>query len=131
MPSIRLVLVEENKALRGALYEALQSAPEIEVIGTVANVRGVVDRLRALAPDVVLMDIHAQDENVLETVRWFRPLLPRAKIAVLMDDEALVYARAVHCGEMAVFLPKTASPNQLVRALQAACSTKRKERRRG
>jgi len=129
MPTIRLVLVEENKALRGALYEALQTAPEIKVIGTVGNVRGVIDRLRALAPDVVLMDIHAQNENVLETVQWVHPMLPGVKIALLADDEALTYAKAATCGEMAVFLPKTASPGQLIRAIRAACFTKRKETR--
>lgn len=128
MPTIRLLLVEENKALRGALSRALQRAPEIEVVGTVGNVQGVIDRACALAPDVVLMDIHSQNGNVLDMARRLHPLLPDVNVVLLTDDEALMYAEAAEYSEMTIFLPKTASHRKLVHALQAACGAKRKER---
>ncbi|MEU6659627.1 response regulator transcription factor [Streptomyces sp. NPDC046821] len=54
---IRVLVAEDQSAVRAGLVLILGSAPDIEVVGEAADGEEAVERARALRPDLVVMDV--------------------------------------------------------------------------
>ncbi|MEU4106906.1 response regulator transcription factor, partial [Streptomyces tanashiensis] len=55
--AIRVLLADDQSLVRAGFRALLDAQPDIEVAGEAADGDEAVDRVRALRPDVVLMDI--------------------------------------------------------------------------
>lgn len=55
--SIRILLVDDHKMLREALRGILEKAGDIELVAEADDGAAALEMARALAPDVVVMDI--------------------------------------------------------------------------
>jgi two-component system chemotaxis response regulator CheB len=63
---IRVLVAEDSHTVRLLLVMLLESDPEIEVVGQVADGATAVDSARLLRPDVITMDIHMPGLDGLE-----------------------------------------------------------------
>jgi len=55
--TVRVVIVDDHAVLRAGLDQLLGGEPDLEVVGKAASGEEAIDLVRALRPDVVLMDL--------------------------------------------------------------------------
>jgi DNA-binding NarL/FixJ family response regulator len=86
--AVRILVVDDNKALRDAVGRLVKSVPGLEVCGEAENGREGVRKTIDLQPDVVLMDIAMPDVNGLEATRELRRVAPRTEVLVFTEHES-------------------------------------------
>jgi DNA-binding NarL/FixJ family response regulator len=121
---IKVLLVDDNDALREALAEALDDRG-IVVVGQAIDGREGCEAAVELEPDVVVMDIRMPDMSGPDATVWLGKRCPGIRVVGLTayDDEALREAME-RAGATAV-LVKGASIRQIVDAIAAAGSVPR------
>jgi DNA-binding NarL/FixJ family response regulator len=119
---IRLLLVDDQDIVRAGLRSLLERHPDMDVVGEAASGREAIALAQELQPDVVLMDITMPETNGAEATRRIKELAPQVHVLALTihEDEAYFFEmlNAGACG----YIPKRASPNDLLVAIQIAAA---------
>ena len=120
MTPVRVLLVDDQALFREALATLLEVRAEIEVVGEAGNGVEALDRVPALRPDVVLMDLHMPVLDGIGATRRLRVEHPDVRVLALttFDDDEDVFA-ALRAGAVG-YLLKVVSSERLVEALLAA-----------
>jgi len=83
---IRLLVADDNEAIRFGLQALLADEPDITVIGTAADGRQAVTMAVADPPDVVLMDLSMPVLDGVTATREIVREAPSAKVLVLTSS---------------------------------------------
>jgi DNA-binding NarL/FixJ family response regulator len=116
---IRVVIADDQRAVREGLAMLVGLTEGIEVVGTAANGVEAVALANELRPDVVLMDLRMPEMEGAEATRAIRTTLPGTHVLVLTtyaDDESLF--PALQAGARG-YLTKDASAEEIERAIRA------------
>ncbi len=84
----RVVLVDDHQLFRAGLAALMSGCDDFELVGEAASGPEALERVRAVVPDVVLMDIHMPGGDGLEAVKAIKKELPQVKIAMLTVSDA-------------------------------------------
>jgi two-component system, NarL family, response regulator DevR len=119
---IRLVLVDDHAILRQGLRSVLEREDDLIVVGEASSEGEAEAVVRAMAPDVVLLDLKLSAGSDFEGLSLCAKLSaahPRLGLLVLTTflDEDLV-VRAVHAGARG-YVVKDVDTTELVRAIRA------------
>ncbi len=79
MEKIRILIVDDSVVVRQRVGTLLASDPGLELAGTAANGRLALDKLAALKPDLILLDLEMPELDGLQTLAAIRrehPVLP-------------------------------------------------------
>ena len=104
MNRIRVLLVDDAAVIRRLVAQALNRDPALEVVGTAADGQMALNRLTALQPDVVLLDLEMPVMDGWEFAARLRELerengRKRCTIVALSsNDETAVVRRALAAG---------------------------------
>jgi NarL family two-component system response regulator LiaR len=117
---IKVLIADDNAAVRQGLRAYLSLQEEIEVVGEAANGLEAVEQTSHLLPDVVLMDLMMPQLDGIEATKQISSLNPSAQVIVLsgLNEEEKAFS-ATKAGAFSYIL-KGVSPDELVRAIQAA-----------
>ncbi|GGP68149.1 response regulator transcription factor [Streptomyces abikoensis] len=116
---IRVVLADDEHLVRTALRAILGAEPGVEVVGEAATGAEAVSVVRALRPDVVLMDVRMPE---VDGIRATERILagtddpPRVIVVTTFENDAYVYD-ALRAGASG-FLLKRAGADELVQAVK-------------
>ena len=120
MSAVRVLLVDDQALFREALGTLLDARPEVEVVGEAGDGHQALERAAALAPDVVLMDLHMPVLDGIAATRRLRVEQPGVRVLALttFDDDEDVFA-ALRAGALG-YLLKDVSSDRLVEAVLSA-----------
>jgi DNA-binding NarL/FixJ family response regulator len=117
---IRVMLVDDQTLFRESLSVLLAAQPGLEVVGEAADGAEALERVAALRPAVVLMDLRMPVLDGVAATRQLRAAFPAIQVIALttFDDDADVFA-ALGAGALG-YLLKDVSGDTLVAAVRAA-----------
>jgi DNA-binding NarL/FixJ family response regulator len=81
--SIRVVIADDQALVRAGLRKLFEVDSEIEIVAEAATGREVVECVRALRPDVVVLDIRMPDVDGLEATRQLAALTTSTRVLIL------------------------------------------------
>ncbi|GAA3157155.1 response regulator transcription factor [Streptomyces rameus] len=114
---IRVLVAEDQSAVRAGLVLILGSAPDIEVVGEAEDGERAVELARALLPDLVLMDVQMPRlDGVTATRRIVAERLADVLVLTTFDLDAYVFG-ALRAGA-AGFLLKNTEARDLLEAVR-------------
>ncbi len=117
--SISVVIVDDEDLVRGGISLVLEAAGDIEVVGEAADGSEAVRIVRAVRPDIVLLDVHMPTMHGLEAARHIlddRTGETRVIMLTTFDRDEYVYT-AMKAGASG-FLLKSTPPEELTRSIR-------------
>jgi len=120
MTVTRVVLAEDQPMVRSGFRALLDSEPDIEVTGEAATGAEALEQVRALRPEIVVMDIRMPEMDGLEATRRITAdkTLSHTRVLILTTFELDEYVfAALHAGASG-FLLKGGEPADLIRAIR-------------
>jgi DNA-binding NarL/FixJ family response regulator len=120
MKPIRVLLADDQALFREGLRTLLSLQAGVEVVGEAGNGQEALERVKALQPQVVLMDLRMPVLNGVEATRRVRAAHAGCQVIVLttFDDDDDVFD-ALRAGAVG-YLLKDAPSEKLVEAIRAA-----------
>jgi DNA-binding NarL/FixJ family response regulator len=121
-PPLRIVVADDQRAVREALATVLDAEPGFEVVGLAADGDEAVELAHRLSPAVVLMDLRMPNVDGVAATRRLAAELPAVKVVVLTtfaDDSSIM--GALEAGALG-FLTKDAGREQIALAVRSAAA---------
>ena len=119
---IKIVMADDHAIVREGLKRIVSSIEGMEVIGEAGNGTEVMQRVRELAFDVLVLDLSMPGRSGMELIKLIRGEKPQLRILVLSMHQELQYAvRAIKNGASG-YLTKESAPDQLEQAIRKVAS---------
>jgi response regulator NasT len=119
MPSLKIVVVEDDNTVRQFLKDVLENQLHHQVIGEAATGTDMVRTALALEPDLIVFDIHLPRMNGLDALRQIYQERIIAAVAITADRDQELVRRALEEHVLA-FLVKPVEAHQLGPAILIA-----------
>jgi DNA-binding NarL/FixJ family response regulator len=85
---LRILIVDDEKAVRTALGRLLGTRGEWVVVGEAADGAEAVGKAKELKPDVIIMDVTLPELNGLAATPEIKKVLPSAEILIFTQHES-------------------------------------------
>jgi DNA-binding NarL/FixJ family response regulator len=122
--TVRVVIADDQALLAGTFQLLVDSADDMQVVGTAEDGQQAVALVRECKPDVVLMDIRMPGLDGLAATRQIcrDPALRATRVLILTTFELDEYvAEALRAGASG-FLGKDVGPEELLRAIRVTAT---------
>lgn len=119
---IRILIAEDHPLFGQGLRRVLTLEPDLEVVAEVQDGEAAIASVKALLPDVVLMDINMPKVNGLQATQEIKANHEDVAVIILTafdDEEQMVFA--LRTGASAYFV-KDVLPSELIEAIRAVRS---------
>ncbi len=119
MDRIKLMIVDDHTVVRDGLASMLERQDDFEVVGRASNGLEAVERVPALQPDVILMDLRMPELDGVEAMRRISVERPGTRFIVLTtyDSDQYIFD-AIEAGAKG-YLLKDTSREELFEAVRA------------
>jgi DNA-binding NarL/FixJ family response regulator len=106
---IRLILADDHVLVRAGIKALLEKIANVKIAGEANDGREVLELVKALKPQLVLMDIAMPGLNGLEATARITNMFPEVKVIILsMHQNEEYYWQALKAGASGYLLKKSA-----------------------
>jgi DNA-binding NarL/FixJ family response regulator len=118
MPPSRLLLVDDHALFREGLIALLSYQDDFTVVGEAEDAASALTQVRALKPDIVLMDIDLPGEDGVSVTRRLSLELPAVMVVMLtVHDDSQTLFEAIKAGAQG-YLIKNVRSRELLEQLR-------------
>jgi len=114
----QILIADDHEMLRRGLRAMLEKEPEWDICGEAMNGQDAVDKVNALRPDLVILDINMPVLNGLAAVRQISRNRPQTKILVFTVHDSDQTAKEVHASGAHGYLSKNNASDHLLRVVR-------------
>ncbi len=112
--AIRVLIVDDQPAVRRGLHLRLSLEPEVEVIGEAGDGAAAISLAGSLRPDVVLMDVRMPEMDGLEATRAIKRECPTTGVLMVTSHEDPEYMLGAVRAGAAGYVLKEATRQELL-----------------
>ena len=114
----KILLVDDHPLTRHGMAQLINQQTDLAVCGEAGNAEQALESVRALKPDLVLVDVTLPGKPGLELIKDITVLHAQVFVLVVsMHDETLYAERALRAGARG-YLMKSAGGEELVKAIR-------------
>lgn len=86
---MKVLIVDDSVLFRTGISKALEGDPDIEVVGTAANGKIALEKIKQLSPDVIILDLEMPEMDGLTTIKEVRKTGSKVSILVFSDHSEI------------------------------------------
>lgn len=119
---LRVICFDDNKNVRDSVSLLLSTTANIKVVAAYESYGGMLESIKALNPDVVLMDIDMPPVSGIEAVKILRAAFPELALLMLtgFEDDEKVFASL--CAGANGYILKNSKMESLIRHIEEVYS---------
>jgi len=115
---IKILIADDHPVVRKGLWSCLSGKTNFKIVGEASDGAVAIQKVKELAPDVVLMDIDMPQKDGLEVTHVLRKESPNVKVLILsMQSNRDTVLRIIKAGARGYVL-KDAPTDELARAIE-------------
>jgi NarL family two-component system response regulator LiaR len=119
MEPITVVLADDHPVLREGMRNLLEQQRDIRVVGEAGNGHEAVAAVRALKPDIVLMDVVMPRLNGIEATKQIKRTNPTTAVLILSAYDDDRYVLGLLDAGAAGYLLKNATGQEVIQAIRS------------
>jgi two-component system, NarL family, response regulator NreC len=118
MTPYQVVLADDHALFRGGVRRILEEIQGVEVVGEAGDGLALLEILKTITPDLVVLDISMPNLRGLEAIQEIKKLVPQTNILMLtMHKETDYLSQALTAGASGYLLKQEADP-ELINAVK-------------
>ena len=118
MPKKRVLLVDDNPAVRSLVRRLFELELDFEALGESENGRDAVEKPENLKPDLIIPDLSMPVMNGLDAAPLLRKLLPNTRIIMFTVQEGREIERLARAAGANSVVSKHQAASELIRQAQ-------------
>ncbi len=124
MSSLRILVVDDQEAVRKGMCVLLSSRAEWSVCGEAGDGIEAVEKAKILQPDVVLMDISMPRMDGLQATRIIRRDVPQSEVIVVSQNDPAVVSRQAAEADAHGYVAKADLVRDLLRVVEGVVAAR-------
>jgi DNA-binding NarL/FixJ family response regulator len=118
MMMYKIVLAEDHVLVREGIKKIIEAIPGLEVVGEVGDGPELLELLKGLVPDMVILDISMPSLSGIEATREIKKAYPRVKVLILTMHKKQEYLNNAIAAGVDGYLLKEDAPKELLNAIE-------------
>jgi DNA-binding NarL/FixJ family response regulator len=122
---IGVLIVDDHAVVRAGLRLLVDNADGLETVGEAGTADEALEQVKALAPDVTLLDVVMPGRSGIEALPEIRSAHPDGKVLILSMEDNLGYVREALAAGANGYVLKEAVDTEVVRAIREVAAGRR------
>lgn len=115
---MKIAIFEDNRKFRESLEFVIVTSNDMELCGSFEDTHRLLQRIEALVPDVVLMDINIPEINGIEATKMIKEKFPNIQICIqtVFEEDDKVFASL--CAGASGYILKNTPADKILQAIR-------------
>ncbi|HEV2975322.1 MAG TPA: response regulator transcription factor [Solirubrobacteraceae bacterium] len=117
--TVSVVIADDHALMRRSLRALLEREDDVAVVAEAEALAGAVERMRELAPDVLVLDMRLRDGSSIHAIGELREQAPDTRVVVVTAEDNPLYAEHALAAGALGFVQKDHADVELPAAIRA------------